>query len=193
MRVNLGAGQDIIPGFVNHDLVALQGIDVTHDLNVYPWPWASGSVHEIKVYDVLEHLDNFIRAMEEVWRVLAPGGLCRINVPYWNSWCVPSDPTHRRGFHETTFRFFDPSSIYCQERPYYTAARFNVLSEELILAPFSPYFSIPGVGEISIGSAWAKRVVGLIGSYFVTNLIHDLRLVLQKPLAPAPQLSEGST
>ena len=36
MKVNLGAGSDIRPGWINHDLVKLQGIDVTHDLNVMP-------------------------------------------------------------------------------------------------------------------------------------------------------------
>jgi len=181
VKVNLGAGGDLLAGYINHDLVALPGIAVVHDLNQHPWPWASGSVEEIKIYDVLEHLNDFIGAMEEISRILVPGGRCHVSVPYWNSWCVSADPTHQRGFHELTFRFFDPESVYCQERPYYTKARFNIVSEEFILVPFSPYFGLPGVGEISVSRAWSRRVVGLIGNYFISNLIHDLRLVLEKP------------
>ena len=114
MKIHLGAGRDILTGYINHDLVALLGIDVVHNLNHYPWPWADSSVEEIRVFNVLEHLDDFMKAMEEISRILAPGGHCHISVPYWNSWCVPADPTHKRGFQEITFRFFDPESIYCQ-------------------------------------------------------------------------------
>lgn len=181
MKVNLGAGSDIIAGYINHDLVALPGIDVVHNLNQYPWPWADGSVDEIKMYDVLEHLDDFMKAMEELFRVLAPGGRCRISVPYWNSWCAYADPTHKRGFHEITFRFFDPESVYCKGRPYYTQARFKVVEEKFILVPFSPYFGLLGIGEIAVSQTLSKRVVGLIGNYFISNLIQDLQLVLEKP------------
>ena len=180
LRINLGAGSDILAGWLNHDVVALPGIDCVHDLSVRPWPWASGSVAEIKAYDVLEHLDDFIPAMEEIWRILAPGGTCRISVPYWNSWCAAADPTHVRGFHEITFQFFDPSSPYCRSRPYYSPARFDILAEEFVLAPGNPYFSIPGVGEIFIRGRIPRRIVGTIGNYLISNLIQDLRLVLRK-------------
>lgn len=179
-RLNLGAGTDIIPGWVNHDVAALPEIDCVHDLNCRPWPWESGSIAEIKAYDVLEHLDDFIPAMEEIWRVLAPGGICRVSVPYWNSWCAAADPTHRRGFHEITFQFFDPASPYCRSRPYYSPARFDILEENFILAPFNPYYCLPGVGEIAIRGRIAKRIVGIIGNYFISNLIQDLRLALKK-------------
>lgn len=181
MKVNLGAGSDVLAGYVNHDLAALPGIHVVHNLNQYPWPWADGSIDEIKMYDVLEHLDDFMKAMEEIFRVLAPGGRCHVSVPYWNSWCAYADPTHKRGFHEITFRFFDPESVYCQERPYYTKARFRIIEEEFVLVPFSPYFALPGVGEILVRRAWSKKLVGLVGNYFISNLIHDLRLTLEKP------------
>jgi SAM-dependent methyltransferase len=181
LKINLGAGSDILTGYVNHDLVHLPGIDVVHNLNKYPWPWAYGSVEEIKMYDVLEHLDDFMKAMEEIFRVLSPGGRCRVSVPYWNAWCAYADPTHKRGFHEITFRFFDPGSVYCQERSYYTAARFNIVEEKFIVVPFSPYFGIPGVGEIVVSRKFTKRIVGFVGNYFISNLIQGLQLVLEKP------------
>ncbi len=181
MKLNLGAGSEILAGYVNHDVVALPGIDVVHNLNKYPWPWADGSAEEIRLFDVLEHLDDFMKAMEEISRILPAGGRCHVSVPYWNSWCAAADPTHKRGFHEITFRFFDPDSPYCMDRPYYTRARFRVVSEQFILAPFGPYYYLPGVGEVTVRRKWSKKIVGLIGNYFISNLIHDLRVVLEKP------------
>jgi len=180
MKINLGAGKDILPGFINHDLTNLPGIQVVHDLNQYPWPWKDNVATEIKVHDVLEHLQAFLKAMEEIHRILLPGGLCHISVPYWNSWCAHSDPTHVRSFHETTFCFFDPSTSFCQSRPYYTKARFKIISEKLILAPFSPYFSLPGINNYEVENKALKKIIGLVGNYFISNLIHGLHLTLQK-------------
>ncbi len=180
IKLNIGAGTDILPGWLNHDIAPLGGIDCVHDLNVRPWPWESGSVTEIKIYDVLEHLDELIPSIEEIWRILAVGGICRVSVPYWNSWCAAADPTHKRAFHETTFHFFDPSSPYCQSRPYYSKARFAIVEEAFILAPFNPYLLIPGLGEIAVKRRLSKRLVGLLGNYFVSNLIQDLRVTLRK-------------
>lgn len=184
MKLNLGAGNDIRVGYINHDLVALPGIDVVHDLDSYPWPWANESVDEVIARDLLEHLDNFVTAMEELHRILRPGGKAKVQVPYWNSWCRHADPTHKRGFHELAFQFFDPRSVYCQERHYYSTARFYVVQEWFVIAPLSPYFAIPGVGEIRIKNSKAKRILGLIGNTF-SNIILDLDLVLEKPVLPS--------
>jgi SAM-dependent methyltransferase len=178
-KLNIGAGTDIRPGYINHDLSSLEGIDCVHDLNVYPWPWADGSFEEVIANDVLEHLDDFMRAMEELHRILSSGGKVKLTVPYWNSYCAHADPTHRRGFHELTFRFFDPTSPYCQERPYYTKARFNVAEEAFILVPFSPYFQLPFVGEIIVRNRIVKRLTGWIGNH-ISNVILAISLTLEK-------------
>lgn len=179
MKINLGAGDDIREGFVNHDLAALPNIDVVHDLNQYPWPWESDSADEMIVKDVLEHLDELIPALEEIHRTLAPGGVAHIKVPYWNGWSRHADPTHKRGFHELTFRFFDPSSPYCRQRHYYSKARFSIEKEAFVLAPLSPYFSIPGLREVRVENGLLKRLVGLIGNS-ISNIILDIEITLRK-------------
>lgn len=180
MRINLGAGSDIRAGYINHDIVGLPNIDVVHDLNIYPWPWASGSCDELIAKDVLEHLNEFIPAMEEIHRILKPDGVAKIKVPYWNGWSCQADPTHKRGFHELTFQFFNPASVYCKERHYYTNARFHIDEEVFVLAPFSPYFGIPGLGEVRIRNRRLRRITGLVGNT-LSNIILDLELVLRKP------------
>jgi len=179
MKLNLGAGNDIRENYVNHDLVDLKGIDLVHDLNNYPWPMDDNSFDEVIANDLLEHLDDFMKAMEESHRILKPGGIFKIRVPYWNSWCTHADPTHRRGFHELRFHFFDPNSPYCIERPYYTSARFNIKSEIFVLAPLSPYFSIPFLRIVKIKNSFFKKIIGLIGNS-ISNVIIDLEMEIEK-------------
>ena len=142
-KLNLGAGKDIKEKFVNHDITALKGIDSVHDLNEYPWPWDENYFEEIFALDVLEHLNDFTKSIEELYRILADGGTVTIRVPYWNHSCAYIDPTHKRGFHEHTFQFFDVDSHYYKERGYYSKASFKIIDETFILAPGSPYFVMP--------------------------------------------------
>ena len=77
-KINLGAGREIKDGFINHDITRLDGIDVVHDLNVFPWPWDDCSMDYILMQDVLEHLDDIVKPMNELHRILKPGGRVKI-------------------------------------------------------------------------------------------------------------------
>ena len=54
MKLNIGAGKEILEGYIQHDIADLPGIDIVHDLNIYPWPWKSNSIDEILILDVLD-------------------------------------------------------------------------------------------------------------------------------------------
>lgn len=177
MNINLGSGSDIRENFINHDIFKLPGIDVVHDLNIYPWPWLDNCADTVVAKDVLEHLYNFMAAMEEIYRILKPGGRVFISVPYWNSVSCHGDPTHQRGFHELTFRFFDPDSSLCKERHYYSQARFRVIGETFVISPFAPYLQLPGLRLRRVRGKFAKRIIGLLASIF-SNVILDLELEL---------------
>jgi len=76
MKLNLGGGNQKIPGFVN--------IDRLNGQEAYPLPaYADGSVDEIRASHILEHFGH--REVPEVlkeWvRVLKPGGVLKIAVP----------------------------------------------------------------------------------------------------------------
>lgn len=192
LKINLGAGNDIRENFINHDIADLKGIDVVHDLNSYPWPWEDNSVDEILALDVIEHLDNFLLSMEEVYRILKIEGIINLKVPYWNSAYLFMDPTHRRGFHEATFYFFDPAKDHCKMRPYYTDARFSIVYEAFILIPFSPYLKLPFVKKIIVKNKYIKRFVGFFGNLF-SNVILDLDITLIKiPLTKKAKVTNVS-
>jgi SAM-dependent methyltransferase len=109
-RLNLGCGNNILPGFVNLDISPGPGVDVVFDLSKdlkkHPLPFKDGEFSLVLASHVLEHLDDTIGVMAEIYRVLRPGGVAIIRFPYYlhpNAWV---DPTHKKCLTEDTFRYF---------------------------------------------------------------------------------------
>jgi len=110
-QLNLGCGVRPMPGAVNHDRVRHAGyVDVAHDLDILPWPWADEEFDRVYALDVMEHLKLDVQQwLDECWRILKPGGLLALRVAGWkspNSW---RDPTHRRVFDVQSFDYWDPT------------------------------------------------------------------------------------
>lgn len=82
MKLNLGCGQDIKPGYTNVDFRELPGAEKV-DLSKLPWPWASESADEILMLDFLEHFPyrNTVTILQEAWRVLKKNGRLEVQVP----------------------------------------------------------------------------------------------------------------
>lgn len=69
-KYDLGCGSSKKKGFIGVDILKLKnGADIIHNLNEYPYPIDDGVADEIWMDNVLEHLENPLRAMEEVWRI----------------------------------------------------------------------------------------------------------------------------
>lgn len=137
-RLNLGCGRDIILGWVNLDSKALPGVDVVHDLEFLPLPFATESFDEILCQDVLEHLD-YVPVLEEIHRILRPGGTLTVRVPHFTSKNAYTDPTHRKFFAARTFYFFTKESL--KGRDYYFRFSFDrVLFVRLTFEQSSPIF-----------------------------------------------------
>lgn len=127
VNVNLGAGESLISGFINVDIVPKPGIDIVCDLEKYPWPFPSGSVNLLVASQLVEHIDphggNFIRFMDEAWRVLKTDGQFMIATPYGQSAAYIQDPTHCNPCNELTWSYFDPHDdmsggmLYMNYRP----------------------------------------------------------------------------
>ena len=135
-KLHLGCGNHILPGYVNVDAAQLPGVDVVHDLCVFPWPFEREQFEEVIAVDVLEHLPDTIRTMEELFRITEPGGRVHIRVPYFNAWDASYDPTHVRSFNENSFDFFDPKMEVHQTRSYYASVRFSIITVGFLIYPF---------------------------------------------------------
>lgn len=138
-HINLGAGADPTPGYVNVDMLDLPGIDIVHNLMDFPYPFNDESAMHIKAVDVIEHLDNYtadrrpavVAFIEEAHRILKPGGELYIQTPGYRAEFAWQDPTHVRPFHPKTFDLWDPDTEYGNTNGYYSEAKFKVRTEEL--------------------------------------------------------------
>lgn len=135
-KLHLGCGRNILEGYLNVDQAMLNGVDVAHDLTLFPWtPFADGQFDEVIMIDVLEHLPDVIRTLEEIHRITAKGGRVTLRVPYYNSWDASFDPTHEHCFNENSFEFFDPSTSTGIQRTYYTNAKFRIYTVGYLICP----------------------------------------------------------
>ena len=113
MRLNLGCGHDIIPGWVNVDASDRLGPKVqVWNLDVLPWPWKSGTADEIRGVDIYEHVDNPVGFMAECHRILKPDGILRLQTCYWQCMDAYTDPTHKRASTEDSFDFWVKGTVY---------------------------------------------------------------------------------
>lgn len=107
------------------DRVALPGVDVVHNLDIAPYPFADSAFDEIICDDALEHLDDVVRVMEELWRIGKPGAMVKISAPHFSSDNYYTDPTHRHPFSSRSFNFFDPQ-FAGKFHQFYSKAHFRV-------------------------------------------------------------------
>ena len=133
MILNLGCGGRVVidQPAVNVDIRQVLGVNVVHDLNVYPWPWDDSAFAKCQAEDVLEHLVDLVAAVDEIWRLLEDGGLLWVRGPYFmgqNAW---ADPTHRRAFNVFSFDYLDPHLPIGESLGYLTDRKFRVVQADL--------------------------------------------------------------
>lgn len=131
MKLNLGCGSTKYPGFKNIDILKNDNVDIVLDLNKQRWPFADEEVEEILAEDVLEHLQDTPSFMEEVWRVLQPGGLITIQVPdvINNPMSAFTDPTHIKFFTEHSFDYWDEGTEFGKKYGYYYEHKFVIINK----------------------------------------------------------------
>ena len=110
--LQLGCGIRPIEGATNHDRTKHdEWVDIAHDLDVLPWPFADGEFEKVIALDVMEHLRLDIQVwLDECWRILKSGGMLVLRLPAWDNPVSYRDPTHRKVFHPETFDY------WCKEK-----------------------------------------------------------------------------
>lgn len=139
-KIDLACGDNKKEGFFGIDMVDIEGVDLVHDLNVYPWPIEDNSIEEVNVSHYIEHIphvdyiteikeilekstsfdefkDNFlkldrpqdgvIKFIDEIYRILKPGGKVHIVAPYVTHVRAYGDPTHTRYIHDMSYYYFN--------------------------------------------------------------------------------------
>jgi SAM-dependent methyltransferase len=124
-KLDLGCGRAKREGFVGVDSLDLPGVDVCHDLNCFPYPFDDDQIDEVWMDQVLEHLSEPVKVMEEIHRICRNSAKVTVGVPYFRSHYAVIDPTHRNFFSAQWFAYFDPQHCFC-DRYQYSGARFSV-------------------------------------------------------------------
>lgn len=122
------------------------------NLVVQPIPFADDAFGSVSAFDFIEHVPRvlatadgagttfpFVRLMDEIWRVLAPGGLFYALTPAWPHAEAFVDPTHVNIITERTHEYF------CGDEP--LAAMYG----------FRGRFAARQVGWVNEGHAYTAR------------------------------------
>ena len=90
---------------------------------------------EIISSQVLEHLSDRMKVMDELWRITKPNGIIKLDMPYFTSAGAFCHPEHKSFWGYTTFDYWDvdyhartPSSEIT------TRTRFKTIRKEIIYA-----------------------------------------------------------
>lgn len=128
--LDIGCGQEKTPNSIGVDIKRTKGADVVADICYLPFK--DKCVDKILCYQLLEHIDDLITAMEEIHRVLKRGtGRVVIQVPHVKGLDAFRDPTHKYFFTIATMNYFTNDSGF----KYYSKARFKIIEKKLKFKP----------------------------------------------------------
>lgn len=178
-KLDIACGQNKQEGFIGIDREGVPGVDIIHDLTVYPWPIESGSVGQAFCSHYIEHIplcdlvnvhgyptqDALLAFFDETYRILAPEGQITIISPYYSSIRAWQDPTHRRAISEATFLYANKGW-----------REVNHLDHYRVTCDFD--FSYSYV----VDGAWASRSEDARGFAFrfYINAINDIQVTMTK-------------
>jgi SAM-dependent methyltransferase len=139
--LDVGCGSAKLPGATGLDISAETAADIVHDLDDLPYPIEDSSFDHILLQDVIEHVREPIRVLEELHRIARPGGRIQLRTPHFSSALAYGDPTHRHYLSTLAVR-----SLAEPRFAHYTDVRFRVV--RITLDMWLP-FRLLGIGVLA--------------------------------------------
>ena len=118
--LDVGCGFNKQPGYMGMDKRPVDGVDIVHDAEYFPWPLDDECCSVVVMSHLIEHIKPWLQLdiMNESWRVLEAGGFLFIATPYATSFGYSQDPTHCSPWNEATVDYFTPGqALYEVYRP----------------------------------------------------------------------------
>lgn len=121
--IHLGCGLKKIEGAVGVDMRSDTQADIIHDLNKFPYPFSNSEFNRVICDNILEHLEDIIKVMEEIHRIAKIGSKVVVIVPHFSSDDSFTDITHKHFFSRRSFDYFSPDK---SPFPFYSKAKFKI-------------------------------------------------------------------
>jgi SAM-dependent methyltransferase len=124
----VGCNRYKLPGAVGMDRFPVPGVDVLHDFDKRPWPFADDSFERVVCRHVLAHLADIPATMNEIHRITRRKGIVEIVTPHFSSDNAFTDVTSRWFFGSRSMDYF------CVDRPLryrYTGRDFRLLQSRI--------------------------------------------------------------
>lgn len=120
MKINIGAGDTKLEGYVTLDYDALSNPDYQLDIEKDRFPFEDNTVETVVAHHILEHLgEGYFHCLQEIYRVCKHGAIVDIRVPHPRHDSFLADPTHRRPITVVGLQLFSKKfNKHCREQGY---------------------------------------------------------------------------
>lgn len=108
--LHLGCGPQKIPGSIGIDINKKVNPDVVHNLDKFPYPFKDNQFDIVIADNIMEHLENIPKVMEELHRICKNGAKLLITTGHFSGIDAFTDPTHKHFFTSRTFDYFIPQT-----------------------------------------------------------------------------------
>ena len=135
-KLNIGCGRDIREGYLNCDIVNVNGVDKVFDFNG-EFPFEDNMFEEVRVWNCIHCCNDLVKFMEEIYRVLKNGGIVKIQTFCFLSMECANDPYYKTKMGYNTFNLFNADRKDYDELQgisYDTKARFKILKRKWIFS-----------------------------------------------------------
>jgi ubiquinone/menaquinone biosynthesis C-methylase UbiE len=120
MKINIGAGDTKLEGYVTLDYDSLSNPDYQLDVEKDRFPFEDNTVETVVAHHILEHLgEGYFHCLQEIYRVCKHGAIIDIRVPHPRHDSFLADPTHRRPITVMGLKLFSKKfNKHCREQSY---------------------------------------------------------------------------
>lgn len=140
MHVDLGCGK-LKRGDIGIDISSATDADIICNLGFEDIPLEDEIATKVTAYDFIEHVpfvvwDNsqrktpMIHLFNEVWRILKPGGVFEMFIPFYPNLEAFRDPTHCTFWTEETIDYFSGDYYGSLKESYGHTSNFKKISQE---------------------------------------------------------------
>lgn len=137
--------------------------DVVWNLDRIPYPFSDSMFSEIECWDVIEHLSDIPKTLEEFHRILVWGGVLKITTPHFS--CANSyvDPTHKWHLSYFSFDYFSDE----HRLSYYSKARYKIKSRQIQFQGGKINRSIIGRLANKFPKSYEQRFAWILPAWFL--------------------------